>query len=163
MATKYPAEIVGMARALLVQGHHLRGAEAIIKESYGYGPSDTAIQEWSQAWKPDLRLEQDEAILDSARRHVLKGDALTERVLDHLRTVPDAQLVKLLVPLNILTGTKTDKLLRSKQGPALISSSGPIMIVINAQATPENPTLVEGTIVDPDPPDYEHPDYEATE
>ena len=126
----YSDEVKAQALALLKLRNSSYQVERQLEEIFpGNAPSNQTIREWRR----ELAESSDEQIEDSARRIALKADALIEQAIDQIaeQSKDDKSvLVKNLAILNIVAGTKTDKVIAAKRVPSQTLNVGQAVIII---------------------------------
>lgn len=144
----YDDEVRAQAQALMRQG------KTALATSEELSIPHRTVCNWYGRWREVARETEDRELYDDDYRIVRKAGDLIHDGLDQLKGRDD--IYKFLVPLNIVRGTPEDKILKRqepKYGMAL-KSTGPIVIVCNAQAPvvegeAVEQSAIEGEVVEP--------------
>ena len=121
-------EEVAYALGLVMQGYTYARAAAVMKEEWGYAPNRHTIQRWATGSSEVMQARQ-QAIVDAEIQIAHAASDHLIRSLDSLYDRPDSDLVKLMVPLNIVQGTAVDKLIR--MAPPRPTPTYPIVIILD--------------------------------
>lgn len=114
MGTYANNRVQAVVRALLLQGYSDRAIERKVGPILGdEAPADNTIGRWRKEWS-ELGPEQDLSLRSNSRAIALQADGLIQIGLDYLEEHPEL-IVKNLIPLNAISNTPRDKLLRDRE------------------------------------------------
>jgi len=119
------------ALALVMQGYSYDRAEAELRSRWGSAPASMTIQRWAVG-NQEVTQARQQAIVDNEMHIAHAAGQLVSRALDSLHERSNDELVKHLVPLNIVLGTAVDKLIR--MAPVRPAPTSPIFIFLDTGA-----------------------------
>ena len=123
---RHPDKIKGQVLAGIREGKTLQTVAAETNVPYR-----TAADWVQRAREKALAEHRDPMLTDGEYRVAFLAQQINERQLEHLTTKDGDELLKWMVPTNILRGTAIDKVFKSKESRQP-NFSGPITIILNA-------------------------------
>ena len=136
----YLDEQKAQALVMLQEGHTLaQVAEAV-------GCSRMTVWRWEQRFRAVDQSVDGPLLMDDWTRIARRSQQKMHDMLDYLDEHPEDIAKHALIP-NIYAGTGTDKLLKTKE-QSQPRDLAQLVIVINAQQSPEEPDYIEGEVKD---------------